>query len=87
MLGYTGYWLLRRIDNYKVEVLITLAMVMGGYAFADWIHVSGPLAMVVAGIITGNKVRMLAMSPITKDYLLGTHRRNTQRHPLPADGL
>jgi monovalent cation:H+ antiporter, CPA1 family len=69
ILGYTGYWLLRRIDNYKVEVLITLAMVMGGYAFADWIHVSGPLAMVVSGIITGNKVRMLAMSPVTKDYL------------------
>lgn len=69
ILGYAGYWLLRRIDNYKVEILITLAIVMGGYAVADWIHVSGPLAMVVAGIITGNKVRMLAMSPVTKDYL------------------
>ena len=69
IVGYTGYWMLRRIDNYKVEVLITLAMVMGGYAMADWIHVSGPLAVVVAGIITGNKVKMLAMSPITKDYL------------------
>jgi CPA1 family monovalent cation:H+ antiporter len=69
ILGYSGYWLLRKIDNYKVEVLLTLAMVMGGYAFADWIHVSGPLAMVVAGIITGNKVRLLAMSPVTKDYL------------------
>ncbi len=69
ILGYAGYWLLRRIDNYKVEVLITLAMVMGGYTLADWIHISGPLAMVVAGIITGNKIKMLAMSPITKDYL------------------
>jgi monovalent cation:H+ antiporter, CPA1 family len=69
ILGYAGYWLLRKIDNYKVEVLLTLAMVMGGYVFAEWVHVSGPLAMVVAGIITGNKVRTLAMSPITKDYL------------------
>jgi CPA1 family monovalent cation:H+ antiporter len=69
ILGYSAYLLLRKIDNYKVEVLITLAIVMGGYVFADWIDISGPLAMVVAGIITGNKVRTLAVSPITKDYI------------------
>lgn len=69
VLGYVGYWALRSIDNYKVEVLITLSMVMAGYYFADTLHVSGPLAMVVAGIVTGNKAKELAMSDITRDYL------------------
>jgi len=69
LVGYAGFLMLRSIDNYKVEVLITLAMVMGGYSFADKLHVSGPLAMVVAGIITGNKGKMLAMSDTTRDYL------------------
>jgi CPA1 family monovalent cation:H+ antiporter len=68
-LGYVGYWALRSIDDYKVEVLITLAIVMGGYNAAGHLHVSGPLAMVVAGIITGNKVRTEALSDLTKDYL------------------
>ena len=44
-LGYIGFWMLRSIDNYIVEVLITLAMVMGGYLLASWLHVSGPLPM------------------------------------------
>jgi len=69
LLGYAGFYLLKTIDNYQVEVLITLAMVMGGYALANWLHVSGPLAMVVAGLITGNKGRRLAMSDTTRDYL------------------
>ncbi len=68
-LGYIGFWLLRSIDNYQVEVLITIAIVMGGYTLADTLHVSGPLAMVVAGIITGNQGRELAMSDVTRDYL------------------
>jgi CPA1 family monovalent cation:H+ antiporter len=41
------------IDNYQVEVLITLAIVMGGYTLAHYTHVSGPLAMVAAGLIMG----------------------------------
>lgn len=69
VLGYAGYYLLRSIDHYQVEVLITLAIVMGGYLFASLIHISGPLAMVVAGIITGNKGKREAMSDVTKDYL------------------
>lgn len=69
VLGYIGYWALRSIDEYKVEVLITLAIVMGGYFIAGRLHVSGPLAMVVAGIITGNKSKRLGMSDKTKDYL------------------
>lgn len=53
-LGWIGYKLFASIDNYQVEVMITLAVVMGGYTLAHFVHVSGPLAMVVAGIITGN---------------------------------
>lgn len=69
VLGYAGFLLLRSIDHYQVEVLITLAMVMGGYLLASYMHISGPLAMVVAGIITGNKGKKEAMSDITRDYL------------------
>ncbi len=69
MLGYIGFWVLRTIDNYIVEVLITLAIVMGGYLLADRLHISGPLAMVAAGIITGNKSRQHGMSDVTRDYV------------------
>ncbi|MGN6396593.1 MAG: cation:proton antiporter [Mucilaginibacter sp.] len=68
-LGYAGYYALRPIDDYKVEVLVTLAIVMGGYFIAGRLHISGPLAMVVAGIITGNKVKDQALSHVSKDYL------------------
>lgn len=69
MLGYAGFFVLRSIDNYVIEVLVTLAIVMGGYLLADYLHISGPLAMVVAGIITGNKSRALGMSDVTRDYI------------------
>ena len=69
VLGYIGFLALRSIDEYKVEVLITLAIVMGGYTFASFLHISGPLAMVVAGIITGNKAKLEGMSDETRDYL------------------
>jgi monovalent cation:H+ antiporter, CPA1 family len=69
ILGYMGYYLLRSIDHYQVEVLITIAMVMGGYLLADQLHISGPLAMVVAGIIIGNKGSREAMSDKTRDYI------------------
>lgn len=69
LLGYAAFSMLRAIDNYKVEVTITLAVVMGGYLLADTLHVSGPLAMVSAGIITGNKGRKLGMSNTTRDYI------------------
>jgi monovalent cation:H+ antiporter, CPA1 family len=42
LLGYVGYLLLRSIDHYQVEVLITIAIVMGGYLFASYLHISGP---------------------------------------------
>ncbi len=69
VLGYAGFWVLRSIDNYIVELLITLAIVMGGYLLAFHLHISGALAMVVAGIITGNKSREEGMSDVTRDYI------------------
>jgi len=69
VLGYIGFYTLHSIDYYKVEIMITLAIVMGGYYLASILHVSGPLAMVVAGIITGNQIREFGMSVITRDYV------------------
>jgi monovalent cation:H+ antiporter, CPA1 family len=69
LLGYIGFFLLSSIDHYQVEVMITLAIVTGGYLLADRLGVSGPLAMVVAGLITGNKSRTEVMSETTRDYI------------------
>jgi CPA1 family monovalent cation:H+ antiporter len=69
LLGYAGYLLLKSIDNYKIEVMITIAVVMGGYSLAELLQVSGPLSMVAAGIITGNAGRKYAMSDTTQNYI------------------
>lgn len=68
-LGYIGFRMLKSIDQYQVEVLLTLAAVMGGYALARRLHVSGPLAMVVCGLLIGNNGRALAMSDETRRYV------------------
>lgn len=68
-LGYAGYLLLRGIDHYQVELLITIAIVLGGNLLADWLKVSAPLAMVMAGLITGNKTRLQSMSETSRDYI------------------
>jgi CPA1 family monovalent cation:H+ antiporter len=68
-LGALGFFMLKSIDNYQIEVLITLAMVAGGYSLAMYLHISGPLAMVVAGLMTGNHGRKLAMSDTTRQHL------------------
>jgi monovalent cation:H+ antiporter, CPA1 family len=68
-LGYVTFVLLRSVDSYQVEVMLTLAAVMGGYALANRLHVSGPLAMVVAGLMVGNKGRTLGMSDTTRQYV------------------
>ncbi|VXC67453.1 Na(+)/H(+) antiporter NhaP [Burkholderia sp. 8Y] len=60
------FFMLRSIDRYKVEVMLTIAAVMGGYALADVLHVSGPITTVVAGIIVGNQGRQQAMSEQTR---------------------
>lgn len=69
VLGYLTYHMLKSIDSYQEEVLITLAAVLGGYALASRLHVSGPLAMVVAGLIIGNHGRARAMSDKTREHL------------------
>jgi len=69
VLGYVTFRLLKSVDNYQVEVLLTLAAVTGGYALASQLHVSGPLAMVVAGLMIGNHGRALAMSDTTRRYV------------------
>jgi CPA1 family monovalent cation:H+ antiporter len=68
-IGFVGYRLMKSIDHFQTEILISLAMVMGGYSLCHYLHVSGPLAMVVAGLWTGNQGRELAMSDTTRDYL------------------
>lgn len=69
LLGLVAFELLRRVDNYTVEILITLALVTGGYALAGRLHTSGPLAVVVAGILVGNPGRRFAMSEVTREHL------------------
>jgi len=68
-LGFLGFYMLRSVDNYQVEALITLALVMGGYVLAEVMHVSAPIAIVVAGLFIGNQGRMLAMSDKTRERL------------------
>ena len=69
VIGAICFYMLRSVNNYQVEVLLTLALVMGGYAFATFIHVSGPIAMVIAGLLIGNHGRDLAMSESTREHL------------------
>ena len=69
LLGALTFALLKSIDQYQVEVLLTLALVLGGYTLATHLHVSGPIAMVVAGLIIGNQGRRHAMSEQTRENL------------------
>ena len=62
-LGFLGWQLLKTIDDDpKIDVIITLAIAMGGYSLASLLHVSGPLAMVVAGLFIGNKLHSKSFS-------------------------
>nr|WP_024967775.1 sodium:proton antiporter [Pantoea sp. IMH] len=69
LMGYIIYLMLKSIDSYQEEVLLTLAAVLGGYALAIALEVSGPLAMVVMGLIIGNQGRSSAMSEETERNL------------------
>lgn len=69
VLGWTGYRALRAIDDHVVEILITLALAGGGYALAEAFHVSAPICVVVAGLITGNQGYTYAMSQNTQEHL------------------
>ena len=69
VIGVIAYGMLKSVDNYQVEILITLALVTGGFALADAIHLSGPIAIVVAGLLIGNHGRLFAMSERTREHL------------------
>jgi CPA1 family monovalent cation:H+ antiporter len=68
--GWLGFRAMRSMDEYALEVTITLAVVMGGYALCSALHVSGPLAMAVAGLLIGNHGVTYAMSDVTRDYVI-----------------
>jgi len=70
ILGWITYRLMKSIDDYDIEVIITLAAVMGGTVLAQKLHISAPLAMVTAGLVVGNDtVRDSAMSDTTEAYV------------------
>ncbi|MBT8263702.1 MAG: sodium:proton antiporter [Muriicola sp.] len=69
-IGWIMYRLMKTIDDYDIEVIITLAAVMTGTVIAQQLHVSAPLAMVAAGLMVGNdKLRNSAMSENTIIYV------------------
>ena len=69
VLGYVAFVLMKSVDNYQVEVMISLAVVTGGYAAAMAVHTSGPIAIVVAGLFIGSLGRQWAMSDGTRGNL------------------
>jgi CPA1 family monovalent cation:H+ antiporter len=69
LLGALGFYLLKSVNNYQVEILLTLALVLGGYTLAMHLHTSGPIAVVVAGLLIGNRGRQYAMSTNTREHL------------------
>ncbi len=69
-LGYVAYLAMKAIDDYPVELLVTLALVMGGYALSQYLHVSGPVAMAVAGLLIGNRGVSHAMSDTTRTHVI-----------------
>lgn len=71
LTGFIAYWAMRLIDDYAVEVLISLALVTATYAIAQRLHVSGPLAVVAAGLLIGYHAPRKAMSDRTQTYVFG----------------
>lgn len=69
LLGYLTYRLLLLVDDYRIEVLLTLALAMGGYALADALHVSAPLEVVTAGLLVSGRGRSLAMSEEVRSHV------------------
>ena len=69
VLGYVTFLAMRSIDDYVVEVIMSLALVMGIYALCSFLHASGPLGVVVAGLFIGNHGTRFAMSQVTEEHL------------------
>ena len=70
VLGYVAFLAMRKIDDYVVEVIISLALVMGIYALCAYVHASGPLGVVIAGLFIGNHGSRFAMSDVTQEHLV-----------------
>jgi monovalent cation:H+ antiporter, CPA1 family len=68
-IGLVAYRMLKSVDNYQVEILLSLSLVWGGSALAEALHISAPIAMVVAGLLIGNQGRSFAMSKTTTEHL------------------
>jgi monovalent cation:H+ antiporter, CPA1 family len=69
LLGLLASWLTKYADDHKIEILLTIAVVTGGYALGQALEISGPLAMVVAGIIMGNYARHHCMTTESQKVL------------------
>ncbi len=69
VLGLLAYAMLKRIDNYQVEILISLALVTAGYVWAEHLHLSPAITTVMAGLLVGNQGRAFAMSDRTRQHL------------------
>ncbi len=69
VIGLLTYWLLKSVDHFRLEIMLSLAMVAGGYALAEALGLSAPIAMVVAGLLIGNHGRSFAMSATTTEHL------------------
>jgi CPA1 family monovalent cation:H+ antiporter len=69
LMGYCLHLFLKTIDHYETEILLTLAFVMAGYTYCNYLHISGALAMVVMGLMVGNFRQDIAMSDITQEYV------------------
>jgi len=69
LAGMVVYYMLKRVDNYQVEVLLTLALAMGLYALVDALRLSAPIAVVVAGLFVGNQGRAFAMTEKTREHV------------------
>lgn len=69
VLGYITYRVLRLVDRYRLEIMLTLALAMGGYALADALRLSAPLEVVTAGLLVSGRARRLAMSDVTRDHV------------------
>jgi CPA1 family monovalent cation:H+ antiporter len=68
-LGWGTYKIMTKIDDYSVEVLLTLALAFGGYQLAIWLHVSAPIMAVCAGLLIGDEITSHAMTQKTRDYV------------------
>ena len=68
-LGYGAFMLLRGVDSYPVEIMISLALATAGYSIAEAVHVSAPLAVVIMGLVIGNHAATQAMSEKTREHL------------------